>query len=96
MPLPGRAADAQAHVSGGSISAELGCPGHVRFTRVSDRKADIASGPFGANSGNRPSYSITSSTIESTPGGTVRPRFAAVFRLHLDPGLPKFEQMPPM
>ena len=39
---------------------------------------------------------ITSSTIESTPGGTVRPRFAAVFRLHLDPGLPKFEQMPPM
>jgi hypothetical protein len=34
----------------GSFATELGCPGHVRFTPVSDRTADIANGPVGATS----------------------------------------------
>jgi hypothetical protein len=35
----------------GSISTESGLSGHVRFTPVSDRTADIAGGPVGANNG---------------------------------------------
>jgi hypothetical protein len=34
-----------------SIATELGCQPHVRFTPASDRPADIAGGPFRANSG---------------------------------------------
>jgi hypothetical protein len=37
----------------GSISTESGLSGHVRFTPVSDRTADIAGGPFRANCGHR-------------------------------------------
>jgi hypothetical protein len=32
----------------GSISTELGCPGHVRFIPGSDRIADVAGGPVRA------------------------------------------------
>jgi len=37
----------------GSISTELGCPGHVRFTPGSDRTADIAGGPATPDSRHR-------------------------------------------
>src|SRR5450759_4576424 len=37
----------------GSISTELGYPRHVRFTPDSDRRTDIAGGPFRAKCGSR-------------------------------------------
>jgi hypothetical protein len=40
-----------AHVRNGSNAAKMGCPGHVRFTPVSDRTADIDGGPVRATIG---------------------------------------------
>ena len=51
----------------GSISTELGCPGHVRFTRGSDRMADIADSPVRANNGSDGAW-----ISELEPGGILR------------------------
>jgi hypothetical protein len=70
----------------GSIATESGPLGHVRFTPVSDRPADIAGGPVRdmkrlmRRSKQHP-YSITSSAVVSSDGGMVRPSVFAVFRL---------------
>jgi hypothetical protein len=50
-----------AHFRLGSFSTKLGHPRHVWFTPDSDRIADIAVGPFRANSGSQPPHSIASS-----------------------------------
>jgi len=47
---------------------------HVRFPPDSDKTADIAGGPFRANSGSETFHSITSSARARSHGGTVRPR----------------------
>jgi hypothetical protein len=65
----------------GSFSTEMGCPHHVRSTPVSDRIADMASGPFRAMSGSERTHSITSSARASSDGGTVNPSAFAVLRL---------------
>ena len=49
MPLPGRAADAQAHVSSGSIATKIDHSGHFRLSFNSGSTEDIAVGTVRAN-----------------------------------------------
>ena len=53
----------------------------VRFTPKSGHSPTRSGCLLWANSGSRPSYSITSSAMDITPGGMVRPSALAVVRL---------------